>query len=137
VLKAEFAGGARLLGFSADPPIPNPGDTVRLTLFWQGSIPYGSKVFVHLRDANNNTITQADHFIYDGKVPSSRWPTLINNDTVIRDGAALSLPPDLAAGTYRLVAGFYHPETFARLGVINDQSGESAVILREWTIPPD
>ena len=58
----------------------------------------------------------------------------MNNDTVIRDGATLLLPPDLAAGTYRLVTGFYHPETFDRLGVVNDQSRESAVILSEWAV---
>ena len=137
VLNAEFDGGTRLLGFSANPSTPKPGDAVRLTLFWQGAIPYGSKVFVHLRDANNATVAQADHFIYDEKVPTSRWQALMDNDSVIRDGATLFLPPDLAAGNYRVIIGFYHPDTFARLGVVNDQSGESAVILGEWTITSD
>ncbi len=133
-LHADFDGGTHLLGYTADPAIPAPGSVVRLTLFWQGPIPYGAKVFVHLRDKDNNTVAQADHFIYDGKVPPSRWPALQKNDTAIRDGATLILPPDLQQGDYRVVVGFYHPETFERLGVINDQSGENAIILNKWTV---
>lgn len=176
-LQAEFEGGARLAGYSADPPQLAPGETIHLTFFWQGNIPYGAKILVHLRDATNNTVAQADHLIYDGKVPTSRWPSLLQNEAgptdsdmaddnassddgaihtvaidhnhavidldhavigldhaVIRDGATLVLPPDLAPGRYRILTGFYHPETFARLGVINDQSGESAVILGEWLV---
>ena len=49
-------------------------------------------------------------------------------------GATLAIPSDLAPGRYRLVAGFYYPETFERLGVIDDRSGESAVVLGEWEI---
>jgi hypothetical protein len=133
-LNAEFAGGARLLGFTASPAAFAPGGVIYLTLFWQGNVPYGAKILVHLRDGNNNTVAQADHFIYDGKVPSSRWGSLLNNDIAIRDGATLVLPADLKPGHYRILVGFYHPETFERLGVVNDQSGESAVILGEWMV---
>jgi hypothetical protein len=136
-LNAEFQGGGRLLGFTAQPGKLKPGSAIYLTFFWQGAIPYGAKILVHLRDENNNTVAQADHFVYDGKVPSARWPSLLENDSAIRDGAALILPPDLKPGTYRLLIGFYHPETFERLGVINDQSGESAVVLGEWQYEPD
>ena len=134
MLNAEFDGGARLRGYTVNPSQPAPGGVMYLTLFWQGNLPFGAKVLVHLRDANNNTVAQADHFIYDNKVPSSRWGDLLKNDEVVRDGAALALPPDLQPGRYRLLVGFYHPETFARLGVIDDQSGESAVILGEWVV---
>jgi len=134
VLNAEFVGEARLLGYTAEPPALTPGGSMRLTLFWQGQVPYGAKILVHLRDAANNTVAQADHFIYDGKVPSSRWGSLIKNDTAIRDGATLALPAELKPGRYHILVGFYHPETFERLGVVNDQSGESAVILGEWVV---
>ena len=134
MLNAEFDCGARLRGYTVNPSQPAPGGVMYLTLFWQGNLPFGAKVLVHLRDANNNTVAQADHFIYDNKVPSSRWGDLLKNDEVVRDGAALALPPDLQPGRYRLLVGFYHPETFARLGVIDDQSGESAVILGEWVV---
>jgi hypothetical protein len=132
-LNGEFEKGVRLAGYSANTLLPVPGSTLQLTLFWQGEeLPLGAKVFVHLRDGDNNTLAQADHFIYDGKVPTSRWADLKQSDTLIRDGANLTLPSTLGPGTYRILVGFYHPETFQRLGVLNDQTGESAVILREW-----
>lgn len=131
----EFEGGTRLLGYSANPPVIQPGGTMWLTLFWHGQqIPQGQKVFVQVRDTENNSVAQADHFIYDNKVPSSRWEALLAKDTAIRDGGTLFFPPDLAPGTYRIVVGFYQPDTFARLGVINDQSGESAVSLGEFAV---
>lgn len=133
-LNAQFEGGAHLLGYTATPPAPAPGAVMRLTLFWQGNVPPAAKVFAHLRDENNATVAQADHFIYDGKVPTARWSALFESSDTLRDGATLALPPNLAPGRYRLVVGFYHPETFERLGVINDQSGENAVILGEWVV---
>jgi hypothetical protein len=135
IVNGEFENGVHLLGYSANSLLPTPGATIRMTLFWQGeNVPLDAKVFVHLRDKDNKTLSQADHFIYDGKVPHSRWPEMIRSDTVLRDGVNLVLPPTLELGRYRILVGFYHPETFQRLGVINDQSGESAVILREWII---
>ncbi|HMR64624.1 MAG TPA: glycosyltransferase family 39 protein [Anaerolineae bacterium] len=131
-IEAQFDGGAKLLGYTAEPSTFSPGSQVRLTFFWQGNVPYGAKVMVHLRDSANNTVAQADHFIYDGKVPSSRWASLLSRAPALRDGATLVLPAELSAGPYRLLVGFYHPETFERLGVSNDQSGESAVIVAEW-----
>ncbi len=132
-LNADFEGGVRLAGYTLRPELPVPGGTLYLTLFWQGdSLPTGAKIFVHLRDENNNTVAQADHFLYDGKVPGARWKTLLENDVAIRDGATLLIPAELGPGSYRLLVGFYHPETFERLPVINDQSGENGVILGEW-----
>jgi hypothetical protein len=54
--------------------------------------------------------------------------------TTLRDGATLALPPDLPPGDYRLLVGFYDPESATRLGVINDQSGENAVVLAEFVV---
>jgi hypothetical protein len=98
-------------------------------------LPVNAKIFLHLRDAANDTVAQADHYIYDGKVPNSRWEALFENDTVISDGATLPLPAELLSGEYKLLVGFYNPETFERLGVVNDQSGENAAPITTWTIP--
>jgi hypothetical protein len=129
----RFEGGAQLFGYTVRPSTPAPGGVLYFTLFWQGdNFPQGAKIFFHLRDTQNNTVAQADHFIYDGKVPTSRWDELAQNDTAIRDGAALPIPPDLAPGRYRLLVGFYHPQTFERLPVLNDRSGENAIVLAEF-----
>jgi len=131
----ELQEGTRLVGFTANPTVIEPGEEVQLTLFWQPkSIPFGLKAFVQVRDAQNNTVAQDDHFIYDDVVPISRWPKLLAGDEYIRDGAVLKIPADLPPGTYRVLVGFYHPETLQRIAVANDQSGENALILTEFVI---
>ncbi len=134
-VNGQFEGGVTLVGFTAEPPALTPGGVMRLTLFWRGEkMPYHRKIFVQLRNANNQTIAQADHFIYDDKVPSSRWHSLFKNGQAVRDGVSLALPPDLPPGSYRILVGFYNPDTFERIGVINDQSGEAAVILKDFIV---
>lgn len=134
---AAFDGGGKLAGYTISPTELHAGDTIRLTLFWQGSgLPVSHKIFVQFRDADNNTRAQADHLLYDGKVPAPRWEALWENDTALRDGATLVLPGDLPPGDYRIFVGFYHPDTFARVGVVNDQSGEAAVILGPFAVVP-
>lgn len=132
--EASFVNGTQLRGYTALPETPVRGVPMQLTLFWAGpTIPFQQKVFVQLRNENNETVAQADHFIYDGKVPSSRWGDLLEGGPV-RDGATLMVPPDLPPGAYRLAVGFYNPADFARLGVVDDQTGENALILATWEL---
>lgn len=134
-VEAQFVNGTRLLGFHAEPDALAPGGNVRLTFFWHGeTMPHNRKVFVQLRNAANETVAQADHFIYNGHVPSSRWEDLLSNDVALRDGATLLLPADLPPGQYGLWLGFYDPQSFARLGLVDDQSGENARLLRTWAV---
>ncbi len=134
-VNGHFEGGVTLVGFTAQPPALHPGDVMRLTLFWRGEkMPYHRKIFVQLRNSDNQSVAQADHFIYDEKVPSSRWQALFKDGQAVRDGVSLALPPDLPPGDYKILVGFYDPDTFERIGVINDQSGEAAVILGEFTL---
>ena len=134
-VNGHFEGGVTLVGFTAQPPALHPGDVMRLTLFWRGEkMPYHRKIFVQLRNSDNQSVAQADHFIYDEKVPSSRWQALFKDGQAVRDGVELALPPDLPSGDYKILVGFYDPDTFERIGVINDQSGEAAVILGEFTL---
>lgn len=128
-LDTQFEGGIRLAGYQADSPLDSPGEVVQLTLFWQGQrLPETGNVFVQVRDASNTTVAQADHPLYVSQ------DVLTADGTMLRDGAALVLPPDLPAGEYRLLAGFYNAETGQRLPVINDQSGENAAVLGAFLV---
>jgi hypothetical protein len=40
----------------------------------------------------------------------------------------------LPAGSYRVLVGFYDPASGSRLGVVDDQSGENAVLLAEFEV---
>ena len=129
MVNAKFAGDIRLAGYSAGQPFDSPGEVIELTLFWQGrSIPETGNVFVQVRDQNNVTVAQADHPLFVNQ-------DMLNSDgTMLRDGVTLPLPPYLPTGKYRILVGFYNPETSERLPVVNDATGENAAILSEFVV---
>jgi hypothetical protein len=53
----------------------------------------------------------------------------------LRDSAELALPENLPSGPYRLLVGLYDPDTFERVPVIADTSGENAVLLETISVP--
>lgn len=128
-LTAQFANSIRLLGYTLT---PSPAH-LNLTLFWQATAPPATDytVFLHLRNAAGQTVAQHDRQPLDDAYPTSQWQP---GETII-DPVEWPLPPDLSAGTYRLVAGLYRLDTLQRLPVTHDSSGENAVILGEVTLP--
>ena len=118
----------RLTGYTLEPDQPAPGQTVRLTLYWQAlaPMPYDYTVFVHLRQPGGGNVAQADHRPLGQLYPTTLWPA----GEIIRESSdRLSIPPDLLAGDYELWTGLYLLETGERLPVQNDASGENAVRL--------
>jgi MFS family permease len=103
------------------------GQRVPLRFFWEASEPIKDeyKVFVHLRNGQNQTVAQADHLPFDGALSTSSWQP----GDVVAEDFWLDLPAELPAGNYGLVAGLYHPDTGERLPVTNDTSMENAIIL--------
>lgn len=103
------------------------GRRVSLRLFWETFEPVKDdyKVFVHLRNDQNQAVAQADHLPFNGLLPTSAWPP----GDILEENFWLDLPTDLPAGDYMLVTGLYRPDTGERLPVANDISGESAVVL--------
>ncbi len=100
-----------------------PGQTARLTLYWQARAPmaHDYTIFVHLRSANK-TIAQADHRPLGHIYPTSLWPT----GETIRETSELRLPDQLPATQLELWLGLYRLETGERLPLQNDSSGENA-----------
>lgn len=103
---ASFAGGLELLGY--DPPAgqdpPQAGQRILpVTLYWQAQWPAPEEIwsFVHLVDSGGRPRTQVDKRVGGDRFPPSRWPP----GEPVSDVSRLPLPPDLAPGVYRLVAG--------------------------------
>jgi len=132
-LDANFNNLIRLDGYSLDPRAIAPDGTAVLGLYWRpiGDPSRAVKVFVHLRDGMGQTIAQADHFIYEGLLNSSEWDRLRDKEEWLRDSADLRVPLPLPAdgAPYRIYVGLYDPATFERVPVLNDSSGENAVII--------
>ena len=103
---ASFSGGLDLLGY--DPPgrlDPPQADRsiLAVTLYWQAQSAPPEEIwsFVHLVDGGGRPRAQVDKRVGGDRFPPSRWVT----GEPVSDVSRLPLPPDLAPGAYRLVAG--------------------------------
>jgi 4-amino-4-deoxy-L-arabinose transferase-like glycosyltransferase len=131
-----------LEGYSLDPATITPDGLLPVTLFWRPAIetppPVGvPKVFTQLRNNQGETIAQADHFIYEGLLTLHAWQDLYKANEWLRDTADLQLPLPLPVedGPYQIYIGLYNPATFERVPLLNDASGENAVVLSLPALP--
>ncbi len=124
-----FADGVRLRGFrlfgeepGADEPVLSPGDTVRLSLYWQASspthVPY--TVFTHLVGPDGQLYGQWDNPPVRGTYPTTDWSPGEN----VVDPYEIPVSPAAPPGEYHLLIGLYDPTTGMRLPVL-DERGES------------
>jgi hypothetical protein len=137
-IQANFGDLVELGGYSLDFQAMAPDRTVQLGLYWRpqaSEFPKPYKVFVQLRNEQDQTVAQADHFIYEGFLTSGVMAQLRAQHEWLRDSAELALPENLPSGPYRLLVGLYDPDTFERVPVIADTSGENAVLLETISVP--
>lgn len=133
-LESDLNGTVELKGFSLDDAMLFSGKPTQLTLFWKAHQPlFNGKVFVHLRNNDNQTVVQADHFPSEAIAPllMNSWPV----GETVPDVSYFTLPSDIPPGEYRLLVGIYNPQTLERLPVNNDTTGENAVVLKVFNIP--
>ncbi len=132
-LYGNFSNLIQLSGYSLDRRAIAPDGTASLGLYWRptGDPSNMLKVFVHLRNGRGQTIAQADHFIYERLLSLDEWNRLQVKGEWLRDTADLRLPLPLPAdaGPYRIYVGLYDPSTFERVPLLNDTSGENAVVI--------
>jgi len=107
----------RLIGHKVNGTV-GAGETLRPRLYWQAQATMDEDyvVFVHLLDQGGNLRAQQDCQPQKGDYPTSLW----RRGEVIWDGHEIPLPPDLPAGTYRVVAGMYLLESMERLPVFDE-----------------
>ena len=115
-LDVNFGGMIDLVG--ADLPAQAvTGLELPFTLHWQASAPvnFDYTAFAHLLDDQGNKVAQLDWQPHDslGVLPTSAWPL----GWPVMDAQQLPLPPDLPAGEYRLLVGFYNWQSGDRLPV--------------------
>jgi hypothetical protein len=137
-VNANFGNLIELRGYSLDLGSIKPDGSIQLGLYWRpqaASFPKAYKVFVQLRNEQDKIVAQADHYIYEGFITGALMKELRDQGEWLRDTADLGLPLDLPAGIYRLLVGLYDPDTFERLTVVADESGENAVLLEKVTVP--
>ncbi len=117
-LSATFDDSVRLVGVNGLPNVAvAPGTSLPLTLIWQplrlGDAPLVRSV--QLLDAGGALVAQEDSVPCETQCPATSW---LPNEYLV-DPANLALPPELAPGDYRLIVGWYSPDSGERLPAVD------------------
>lgn len=117
-----FGDSIRLMGYRVDKDVVSPGDSLSVTLYWEGLSPIEKdySVFVHLLGEHDLVIAQRDTYPGRGLWPTSLWKP----GEVIADAVVLKVPqsaytPDRA----QIEVGVYEFGSGQRLRVVQVPSG--------------
>jgi uncharacterized membrane protein len=121
---ADFEQGLRLVAAGAAPDGPpwgpilrvKAGTTVPIWMAWQALAPLDERITfsLHLLSEDGQRVAQVDSEMAHGHFPTTHWH-LNETEPVVADEFALTLPPDLPAGRYDLIAGAFRTESVAAL----------------------
>jgi len=113
-----FEDDIALVGYSVNPRLAVPGDTIPVTLYWQsnGVLSRDYKVFVHLVGEDDLRIAQHDSEPQGGDAPTGSWAP----GQVVVDEHPLVIAPDAPDGVYRLVVGLYDETSGERLRLVRN-----------------
>jgi hypothetical protein len=118
-----LANGIALLGYQVDKTQLAPGDWVRLTLFWRADSALSDNltVFTQFSDPGGRVWGQYDNPPGAGWYPTTLWQP----GEVVSDDYLIHLDPATPAGELRLRVGLYHPDTLARIPVVDGAGGSA------------
>jgi 4-amino-4-deoxy-L-arabinose transferase-like glycosyltransferase len=104
-LDANFGDQVTLIGYTLDRRVAQPGETIRLTLYWRALVPMKTNysVFAHVLGVENQVWASNDGWPVEGDAPTSLWkPGRVIED--VRDlTIGLTTPPDF----YDIEIGVY------------------------------
>lgn len=114
---------ATLVGYTAIPEAPQPGETLTLTLVWRGEqeMAQSYHVFVHLLATDGTLVAQSDGQPVGWSRPTTGWLP----GEYLQDAHTLRLPADLPPGEYGLLVGLYVPGN----GRLTTADGRDALAL--------
>lgn len=103
-LRAVFAAELGLVDATL-PGQADPGQEITITTQWLAlrPAPDDYTIYLHLRDAQNQTVAQTDRQPTNGSYPTSAWQP----GDLVWDRASLHLPTATPPGAYHLVGGLY------------------------------
>jgi hypothetical protein len=134
LVQADLNGKMALRGYDLSPGVGEAGGDLEVTLYWRALAPMDRDytVFVHLVGPDGQMVAQHDGGPWwEVSLPTSTW----GPGEELRDQHRLSLPPDLAPGTYSLQVGAYYWETLERLPLMeNDAPVRDYVELGDFEV---
>ena len=113
----NFRNKIALAGYEMDRRKVEPGETIHLTLYWQGlaEMEDDYTVFVHLLREGDQIWAGTDRQPQQGAAPTSTW----SKGQVVVDEYELGIGADAPPDVYEVEVGLYLPETGNRLDLLN------------------
>jgi hypothetical protein len=128
--EADMANGVRFLGHTADDAPAVPGETRKVSLFWQTvERPQEDAVaFVQLLDSDDAVVAG-----WEAPPGAAHATSHWTPGTLIRTQAELHIPADTPDGRYRLIAGLYRAGDKSRILTTNrdDHLSLGTITLRD------
>jgi len=126
-LGVNLGDSITMLGYDLAAATGGPGESMRLTLYWQAleEMRHDYTVFVHLVGQDGGIVSQDDGQPDGGFYPTSYW----DKGEVVRDEHVLTVPPKLGVGEYELRVGMYALEDMHRLPVEGCGADQDWVVL--------
>jgi hypothetical protein len=121
-LEADLGGAARVLAYKLDRERAQPGDSLRITVYWlpQDYTPAPYTVFVHVYVPGVGLIAQTDIYPGGGTYPTDVWVP----GRPFVDTYTLRLPSDAPGSTAaEIVLGLYDEQTGLRLTATGADAG--------------
>jgi 4-amino-4-deoxy-L-arabinose transferase-like glycosyltransferase len=111
----DFGHRIALVGYSLDRRVVQPGEAIRLTLYWRplSRMERDHRAFAHVLDSDNGIRANSDSLLLHGSVPTSRWEL----GQVVKEERVLSVAPDTPPGFYDIEVGL-HEVSGGRLPVM-------------------
>jgi len=134
----NFGDRMRLVGYDLSGRVVRPGETITLTLYWEGLRPMDTNytVSAQLVDAQQRKAAQNDGWPQGGEVPTAAWRP---GETVV-DARPLTVYPDAPPGVYdvRIAVYVLREGEIVHLPVIPDVGGMLAdhVLLTKVRVMP-
>jgi len=112
--EATLEDALTLAAYEIRPPEATPGANLELDLYWRPVRELGGDytTYVHLMDPSGERVVGSDHRPGGDFYPTSLWEP----GQLLLDRHQLTLPPDLAPGSYRLRVGAYLYPQMMELG---------------------
>jgi len=120
--RATF-GPLALLSAATPATQVSPGDALPVELTWQALTPPGEAYVevLQLLDGAGRVVAGLESQPVNGRYPTQAWAA----GEIVRDRQTLTIPKDLPAGTYRLIAGLYRAKDGMRLKTRSGLWGQS------------
>ena len=117
-VRFNFGDKIALAGYELDTRVVRPGETVTLTLYWEGlaEMEENYAVFTYIQGKDTAIWARKDSWPLEGDAPTAAWHV---GQRVV-DPYPLTLDPNTPPGVYNLEIGLYQSQTGERLHRLSD-----------------